>query len=335
LAQIPSFINTTCPTCRGPAKRETDVSDNFLDSAWYFLRYPSTAFNDRPFDPKLTAKWLPVDLYIGGPEHSVLHLLYRRFITMALHDQGRLPFDEPFTRFRAHGLLRKDGAKMRKSKGNVVNPDEYIDQFGADTLRMYLMFLGPFDQGGDWSDQGIVGIHRFLARLWDLVEKHKGLLLSDVAPRDQRQRLHRVIQKVSEDLRSLKYNTAMAALMAYFKTVQPRQQLYEEEVTSLLLMLAPLAPFITEELWERLGKPYPIHQQRFPQADPQLLVRETVTVAVQINGRTRATIELPSDAEQEEAFQVAKRLPALRRYLDGMSIRRVVYVPGRILNIVT
>jgi leucyl-tRNA synthetase len=335
LARILSFINTTCPTCGGPAKRETDVSDNFLDSAWYFLRYPSTAFNDRPFDPNLTVKWLPVDMYIGGAEHSVLHLLYSRFITMALHDQGRLPFDEPFTRFRAHGLLRKDGAKMSKSKGNVVNPDEYIDQFGADTLRMYLMFLGPFDQGGDWSDRGIVGIHRFLARLWDLVEKHQGVLLSDVAPRDKRQRLHRVIQMVSEDLRHLKYNTAIAALMAYFNTLQPRQQLYEEEVTSLLLMLAPLAPFITEELWARLGKPYSIHQQRFPQADPQLLVRETVTVAVQINGRTRATIELPSNAEQEEAVQVAKRLPALHRYLDGVSIRRVVYVPRRILNIVT
>jgi leucyl-tRNA synthetase len=335
LAQIPSFINTTCPTCGGPAQRETDVSDNFLDSAWYFLRYPSTAFNAQPFDPKLTAKWLPVDMYIGGPEHSVLHLLYSRFITMALHDQGWLPFDEPFTRFRAHGLLRKDGTKMSKSKGNVVNPDEYIDQFGADTLRMYLMFLGPFDQGGEWSDQGILGIHRFLVRVRDLVEKHRGRLRSDTAPRDKRQRLHRVIQKVTEDLSTLKYNTAIAALMAYGNTLQPRQQLYDEEVSSLLLMLAPLAPFITEELWERLGKPYSIHQQRFPHADPPLLGRETVTVAVQINGRTRATIELPSDAEQAEAVQVAKCVPALRRYLDGVSIRRVVYVPRRILNLVT
>jgi leucyl-tRNA synthetase len=335
LAEVSAFVKTTCPTCGGPAKRETDVSDNFLDSAWYFLRFPSADFGHIPFQPERTAKWLPVDMYIGGPEHSVLHLLYSRFITMALHDQGLIPFDEPFARFRTHGLLRKGGAKMSKSKGNVVNPDEYVDQYGADTLRMYLMFLGPFDQGGDWSDRGIGGINRFLVRLWDLVERHKLELRSDAAPQEEQKRLHRTVQKVSEDLRNLKYNTAIASLMEYFNSLHQRPQLCEEEVTSLLLMLAPLAPFITEELWERLGKPYSIHRHRFPQANPQLLVQETVTVAVQVNGRTRATIELPSNAEQEEALQVAKNLSALHNHLEVLSIRRVVYVPGRVLNIVT
>jgi len=334
LAAIPSFVNTTCPTCGGSARRETDVSDNFLDSAWYFLRYPSTEFDDRPFDAELTAKWLPVDMYIGGREHSVLHLMYTRFITMALHDLGHLPFDEPFKHFRAHGTITKDGAKISKSRGNIINPDEYIDTWGTDTVRTYLMFMGPYDQGGDFSDRGISGVRRFLNRVWNLVVKHADRLSRETAPATYRRRLHQAIQSVTEDIRELGYNTAIAALMEYMSSIQQRDELYTEEVQGLLLLLAPFAPHIAEELWERIGRPYSIHQQEWPPVDAAMLKRATETIAIQINGRTRATVELPTDAGQEEAVEAARQVETIQRYLNSSAIQRVVYVRGRIINLV-
>jgi leucyl-tRNA synthetase len=334
LAAIASFVNTSCPSCGGPARRETDVSDNFLDSAWYFLRYPSTEFDDRPFDPQLTAKWLPVDMYIGGREHSVLHLLYSRFITMALHDLGHLPFDEPFARFRAHGTIVKDGAKMSKSRGNVVNPDAYIEKWGADSFRLYLMFLGPYDQGGDFSDRGVAGVRRFLNRVWELVTKHAPRMSGEVAPIDDRRRLHRTIHMVTADIQELRYNTAIAALMEYLNAIQRRERLHTEEIEGLLLLVAPFAPHMAEELWARIGRPYSVHQQAWPAADPALLVRATEVVAIQINGRTRATIELPSAAAQDDAVAAARQVAAVKRHLDGAEVRRVVYVPGKIVNLI-
>jgi leucyl-tRNA synthetase len=334
LAAIPSFVNTTCPTCGGAARRETDVSDNFLDNAWYFLRYPSTQFDDRPFDAELTAKWLPVDMYIGGREHSVLHLMYTRFITMALHDLGYLPFDEPFKRFRAHGIITKDGAKISKSRGNIINPDQYIATWGADTVRTYLMFMGPYTQGGDFSDRGISGVRRFLNRVWNLVVKHAGRLNSGTAPAAYRRQLHQTIKSATEDIRELGYNTAIASLMVYASSIQQRDKLYAEEVEGLLLLLAPFAPHITEELWERIGRPYSIHQQTWPVADPTLLVREMETIAIQINGRTRGTVELPTGAAQTAAVEAARQVESVQRHLNGSLIQRVVYVPGRIINLV-
>jgi leucyl-tRNA synthetase len=332
LADVPEFVNTTCPRCGEPARRETDVADNFLDSAWYFLRYPSTEFQDRPFDRELTEKWLPVDMYIGGAEHSVLHLLYSRFIIMALHDLGLLSFEEPYVRFRAHGLLTKDGSKMSKSHGNVVNPDEYIERLGADTLRMYLMFLGPFEQGGDFSDLGIGGLRRFLNRVWDLVNAHADRLEPRIADITAARTLHRTIQKVTDDLANLKYNTAIAALMSYLNTLQGRTDLAREELTTLVLLLAPFAPHITEELWQRLGGASSVHRQRWPSADPELLRAEEVTVAIQVNGKTRGVITLPAEADQQQALEAARAVPAAQHALSG-TVRRVVYVPGRILNI--
>jgi leucyl-tRNA synthetase len=334
LAAIPSFVNTTCPTCGGAARRETDVADNFLDSAWYFLRYPSTEFDDRPFDAELIAKWLPADMYIGGREHSVLHLMYTRFVTMALHDLGYLPFDEPFKRFRAHGTITKDGAKISKSRGNVVNPDEYIAKWGADTVRAYLMFMGPYTQGGDFSDRGISGVRRFLSRVWNLVVKHADGLNRETAPAAYRRRLHQAIHSVSADIRELGYNTAIAALMEYTSAIQQRDELYAEEVEGLLLLLAPFAPHIAEELWERIGRPYSIHQQAWPTPEAALLIQETETIAIQVNGRTRATVELPAGTSQAEAVEAARQVEGIQRYLNGAAMRRVVYVPGRIINLV-
>jgi leucyl-tRNA synthetase len=334
LAAIPSFVDTTCPSCGGPARRETDVSDNFLDSAWYFLRYPSTQFDDRPFDAELTSKWLPVDMYIGGREHSVLHLMYTRFITMALHDLGYLQFDEPFKRFRAHGTITKDGAKISKSRGNVVNPDEYIATWGADTVRTYLMFMGPYTQGGDFSDRGISGVQRFLHRVWNVVVKHASDLHAGPAPEARRRKLHQAIASVTADIRELGYNTAIAAMMVYVSSVQQHHELYAEEVEGLLLLLAPFAPHIAEELWERIGRPYSIHQQAWPVADPALLARELETIAVQVNGRSRGTVELSAGAAEAEAVEAACQVETVQRFLNGSPIRRVVYVPGRAINLV-
>jgi leucyl-tRNA synthetase len=334
LAAIPSFVNTTCPSCGGPARRETDVSDNFLDSAWYFLRYPSAEFDDRPFDAELTRKWLPVDMYIGGREHAVLHLMYTRFITMALHDMGHLPFDEPFRRFRAHGTITKDGAKISKSRGNVINPDEYIAAWGADTLRTYLMFMGPYTQGGDFSDRGIAGVRRFLGRVWAQIARQAGHLRDDPAPPDRRRRLHQTIQRVTDDIGELGYHTAIAALMEYVGSIPPRGQLHAEEAEALLLMLAPFAPHMAEELWTRIGRPYSIHQQRWPAADPAMLERATETIAVQVNGRARGVVDLPAGADQGTAEAAARQVEAVQRQLGTAAIARVVYVPGRVINIV-
>ena len=334
LADVPDFVHVDCPTCGGPARRETDVSDNFLDSAWYFLRYPSSTVDDRAFDAELTRKWLPVNMYIGGAEHSVLHLLYSRFITMALHDLGYLEFEEPFTRFRAHGLLSKDGSKMSKSRGNVINPDAYFERLGADTLRLYLVFLGPYDRGGDFSDAGISGMRRFLGRVWDLVQRHAGRLTDATPATQMRQTLHQTIRQVRYDLEHLRYNTAIAALMTYVNTLQERDILHEEEVSALLRMLAPFAPHIAEELWSQLGKPYSIHQHSFPEPSQAVLEVKTVPVAVQLNGRTRGLIQLARDATEAEALATARSVNLAREPLDMARLRRVVYVPGRILNFV-
>jgi leucyl-tRNA synthetase len=270
-------------------------------------------------------------MYIGGPEHSVLHLLYSRFITMALHDLGHLTFEEPFEKFRAHGLITKDGAKMSKSKGNVVNPDEYIDRYGADTLRMYLMFLGPYDQGGDFSDQGIGGVYRFLNRLWALIAE--GELAQGEPPLEARRTLHRTIKRVTEDLASLKYNTAIAALMEYLNYLQRQTSVHREEVRSFLLMLAPLAPFASEELWARIGETFSIHQQTWPEYEPELAALEKVPVPVQVNGRTRDVVEVASDAGEAEVQALALASEKVQRHLGGKPIKRVVYVPGRLLNL--
>lgn len=334
LADSASFVDTRCPSCDAPARRETDVSDNFLDSAWYFLRYPSVGFNDTAFDRSLTTKWLPVDMYIGGPEHSVLHLLYSRFITMALHDLGFLAFDEPFKKFRAHGFITKDGTKMSKSKGNVVNPDEYIERFGADTLRIYLMFLGPFDQGGDFTDRGMAGIHRFLRRVSILVHEHYQSLQNADLDLESSRQLHRTIQVVTEDVMKLRYNTAIAILMEYLNYLQGKSRLYQEEISVFLRLLAPFAPHLSEDLWQFIGGTFSVHQQAWPKVRTEFLAIDEVNVAVQVNGKTRAIIRLPVDATKDKALAVAMQVPSVMRHIGVESVNRVVYVPNKILNIV-
>ena len=336
LASVESFVRTTCPTCGEEARRETDVCDNFLDSSWYFLRYPSTEFDDRPFDPDLTKKWLPVTMYVGGKEHAVLHLLYTRFITMALHDMGFIEFAEPFQRFRAHGTLIMHGSKMSKSRGNIVSPDDYFLSHGADTLRAYLMFAGRYEEGGDFSDKGIGGISRFLNRIWDLVQRYLSQEGEDgELPLEAQHAMHRTIKKVTREIGELKYNTAIAALMEYSNQLQRRPALDAAEMRTFLLLLAPITPFITEELWERLGNTTSIHQAAWPETDEALAQEQEVAVAVQIDGRTREVLQVAAGGDEASVTAQAKQSPRVQRHLDGRKIVRTIYVPDRLLNFVT
>ena len=331
LARHKEWYLVPCPECGKTARRETDVSDTFLDSAWYFLRYTSTGRDDVPFDSELTRRWLPVDFYIGGNEHAVLHLLYTRFITMVLHDMGHVGFEEPFKRFRAHGHIVRDGAKMSKNKGNVVNPDTYIEQWGADAFRMYLMFLGPFEEGGDFREGGISGVKRFLDRLWKTASESESAGEPD---RNVMRKLHQTIRKVGEDTPALGYNTAIAAMMEYMNVLRAGERMtHRAEVEPLLILLAPYAPHIAEELWERLGHSESVFETRWPGFDHALAAEQTVELVVQVNGKVRGRLTVHPGITQEEAVRLARSDPSVAKFLVSEP-RKTVFVPGRLLNLV-
>ena len=331
LARHAEWFHVACPACGGAGRRETDVSDTFLDSAWYFLRYPSVGDDRVPFDSSITKKWLPVNSYIGGNEHAVLHLLYSRFITMVLHDMGHLAFEEPFTRFRAHGLIIREGAKMSKSKGNVVNPDAFIDQWGADAFRTYLMFLGPYEEGGDFRDAGISGVRRFLERLWLAAE----LASTDGEPDPAvLRKLHQTIAKVSHDIPRLSYNTAIAAMMEYMNVLRKGERPpHRSEVEPVVQLVAAFAPHIAEELWERFGHEASVFDSGWPAFDAELARDESVQLAVQVNGKLRGTLTVAREIPQEEALALALAEPGIAKHLTGPT-RKVIFVPGRLLNLV-
>jgi leucyl-tRNA synthetase len=337
LARVEEWYRTTCPSCGADARRETDVSDTFLDSSWYFLRYPSTDRDDVPMDPEITGRWLPVDCYIGGEEHAVLHLLYARFITMALKDMGHLEFEEPFVKFRKHGLIIREGGKMSKSKGNVIVPDPIIEEFGADTFRLYLMFLGPFSEGGDYRDEGIQGPFGFLHRLHStalgsLDPDSEGGSPDPVVER----KVHQTIKQLSEQLPNLQYNTAVAALMECLNVIRAGgRKAHRSEVEPLVIMVAPFAPHIAEELWERLGNEGSVFDgSRWPTFDPAKAAENVVKIAVQVNGKLRGTVEVTTGAGQEEVEALARSQENVTRHLQGASVRRVIFVQDRLLNFV-
>ncbi len=331
LARHDEWYRVPCPSCGVMGRRETDVSDTFLDSAWYFLRYPSADRSDVAFDPALTQRWLPVSTYIGGNEHAVLHLLYARFITMVLHDAGLIDFEEPFTRFRAHGMIIREGAKMSKSKGNVVNPDELIDRWGADAFRTYLMFLGPYEEGGDYRDSGITGVRRFLDRIWGSV--HESITTGAPDPTVLR-KLHATIKKVGGDIPALGYNTAIAAMMEYVNVLRASERMvHRDEVLPLVQLVAPFAPHMAEACWEVLGHTESIFDSRWPAYDPALLIADTITIAIQISGKTRGTVQVGKDATQDEVYAAALREPNIAKFVVTEP-KKIIYVPGRLLNIV-
>jgi leucyl-tRNA synthetase len=273
---------------------------------------------------------VPVDSYIGGNEHAVLHLLYARFVTMVLHDGGHLAFDEPFVRFRAHGMIIREGAKMSKSKGNVINPDEYIREWGADAFRTYLMFLGPYEEGGDYRDQGIIGVKRFLDRLWASVrDASDGSVDRALAPK-----LHRMIKKVGDDLPSLNYNTAIAAMMEYINTLRAGERVASRaEVAPLVQCVAPFAPHLAEACWRMLGHTSTVFDAAWPEYDPTLLVDNEVDLVVQVNGKVRGKLRVAADITEAAALAAACADASIAKFITG-EIRKVIFVPGRLLNIV-
>ena len=346
LAENQEFLNVPCPRCQLPGRRETDTMDTFVDSSWYLLRYVSPRFADGPYEPDLLKKWLPVDQYTGGAEHAVMHLLYARFFIKAMRDIGLVDFDEPFLRLFNQGvILGSDHEKMSKSRGNVVNPDDVVGVMGADAVRCFLMFIGPWDQGGPWSDVGINGVARWLNRVWALVERNpEDLNSAETDPqvvRDTLRVLHQTVRKCHGDLDRFKFNTAIAALMELVNHLSKvwaegsvDTDTWQECVEKFLLMLAPIAPHISEEMWERTGHQYSIHQQRFPQWDESLAADETITLVVQVNGRVRDRIEVPAGIDEPTAHQLALASEKVQPYTEGKVVNKAIYVPGRLVNVV-
>jgi leucyl-tRNA synthetase len=343
LTRDPDFLNTTCPDCGKAARRETDTLDTFVCSAWYHLRFASPRPDEDPFDSEQVRAWSPVTSYIGGREHAVMHLLYSRFFNKALRDLGFVEFDEPYAKLMNQGMLIKDHKKISK-RSNPLNPDPIVEQHGADTLRCYLMFLGPWDQGGDWSDSGINGIKRWLGRVWDVAGRDfSGLGESGdaEAERSLERVSHATTQRVITDMEAFKFNTSIAALMEFTTALIHAHDAGKISVRSwragverLLLHTAPLAPHIAEELWERTGHTGSIHLEMNPEFDEALTATETITLAVQVNGKVRDQVEVPADVNQDDAVAAAKASSKVARHLEGMIEAKLIYVPGRLVNIV-
>ena len=334
LASVEKFYKVRCPACKSWARRETDVSDTFLDSAWYYLRYPSTRdtrSGQVPWDPVITKKWLPVDMYIGGAEHAVLHLLYVRFLALAFYDWKLTHFEEPFKKFRTHGLIIKDGAKMSKSRGNVVNPDEYIRAYGSDAIRMYLAFLAPLTQGGDFRDEGIRGLTRFLERVLRLVGESRR-----TEEKSRNRILHKTIKKITEDIENLQYNTAISTLMTLLNNFEAGG--FSGEDTKIFLkLLAPFAPHLTEELWQtyfsKRGKFKSIHLETWPKYDPSATEEKTFELVVQVNGKVRGRAVLPAGAGESEAKKAALSIENIQQHIKGEPWK-VIFVPNKLINFV-
>ena len=343
LARHSGFLNTTCPRCAGPAKRETDTMDTFMDSNWYFIRYLSPRYEAGPVEPARAEGWLPVDQYTGGAEHAVMHLLYARFFWKVARDLGVVRGDEPFLRLFNQGqILGPDGQRMSKSRGNVVAPDEQVGKYGADSFRCYLMFLGPWEDGGPFSLRGINGLWRWLNRLWSLVLSEPAPGVADrAATRDLRRLTHKTIRRVTEDGERFRFNTMLAALMEFTNgLINARDSgpvdagAWKGATEALLLLLAPMAPHIAEELWARRGRPYSVHQQAWPTWDADLAREEEATLVVQVNGKVRDRFQVAADIDEANAREKALASPRVQAHIDQRKVQRVIYVPGKLVNVV-
>ncbi len=350
LTYVESFVNTTCPQCGGPARRETDTMDTFVDSSWYFLRFCDPHNTEEPFAPQRANYWMPVDQYIGGVEHAILHLLYSRYFTKVLADAGMVDVQEPFRRLFTQGMITKGGAKMSKSKGNVVPVDEMVESLGADAARLFVLFIGPPEEDAEWNDRGAEGMYRFLGRVWRLFEGRVvvGSSGGEHAPgdysqadRDLLRKMHLTIKKVTDDIKRFHFNTAVSATMELANAMQayrdahgPEKAAYQAAAGNLLLLLAPMAPHITEELWRSSGGEGSIHTQSWPHFNAELAAAEKVTLVVQVNGKVRDRLEMSADITQAEAVQAALGSAKVQQHLDGKTPEQVHYVPGRLVNIV-
>ncbi len=339
LERHPAFKNVECPSCGGSARRDTDTLDTFVDSSWYFLRYCSPKLDTAAFDAETLGHWMPVDQYTGGVEHAILHLLYARFFTKALHDLGHLDFVEPFTRLKSQGMVVSGGAKMSKSRGNVIEPREVVAEFGADTLRATMLFAGPIEEDVDWADVSTSGMFKWLNRLTRIVDEHVAAR-SDDGSEELRRATHRTIAAVGDDYEKYKYNTALAKLMALTNSISAvtnkgdHGPAVTEALEALLVMLSPIAPHLAEELWHRLGHTDFVVVAPWPQHDEALLVEDTKRIVVQINGKLRDTVDMAAGTAQDEAEAAARDLDNVARHLHDMQVVKVIWVPDRLLNFV-
>ena len=331
LANVKSFMETTCPKCKGKATREADVMDNFLDSAWYFFRYLSPKNDQVIFDRALGKKWLPVDFYVGGNEHAVLHLMYTRFITMALHDLGLIDFDNPFKKFRANGMILKDGKKMSKSKGNVISPEEYGEKVGYDALKSYVLFLGPLSENRSFSDEGIMGTRRWVDRIANFAPN-----ISNEKVDDEKvlKKLHKTIKAVQDDMENQKYNTAIARLMELTNAFYAVKKISQNTWEKFLHLSAIFLPALCEELWSGLGYEESIFLSAWPEVEEKYLIDDTVEMAIQVNGKVRDIIEMSVDISQEEAENWAMKSSKIKKHIEGKKIKKVIFVKGKLINLV-
>jgi len=341
LAKSKEFIETECPKCQSPAQRETDTMDTFVCSSWYYFRYTDPK-NEREFASKEKIKtWLPVNIYIGGAEHTVMHLLYSRFFTKTLRDLGYLDFPEPFLTLRHQGIiLGEDGQKMSKSRGNVIDPDEQVKKYGSDVVRMYLCFMSPYNQGGPWNPKGIIGIDRFLKKVWAIFHVAQ---IDDSKNEKLENLLHKTIKKVTEDIENLRFNTAISALMILVNEMQKFKAQSLEYLKNLLLMLAPFAPHLSEELWSSFAKnsedkhfnvANSVHNQPWPKYNPKLIREEIIQLVIQINGKVRDKIEVEADIPEEKAKELALSQEKIKKWIGGRSVQKIIFVPGKLINIV-
>jgi len=354
-----AFLKATCPKCGGPATRETDTMDTFVDSSWYFLRFLNPDLETAPFSKDAVDRWLPVDQYIGGVEHAILHLLYSRFIVKVLRDMGYLSFPEPFARLFTQGMICKDGHKMSKSKGNVVAPDALIEKFGTDTVRLYTLFIGPPAKDAEWNDRGVEGSYRYLTRYWKMIDDfteasgsrsggqarptmHETAWAISGPRRDLRRRTHEIASRVLDDMDRLHLNTAVSGLMQLVNGVQEYQggggdlQMPEvaEAVDLTTRLLAPLAPHTAEGAWARLGRSGSVFRSGWPKVSEEALKQEVVRYVVSVNGKVRSNIEVPADAEQETIRERALADGNVQKHTEGKAVQQVIVVPGRLVNVV-
>ncbi|HMS91922.1 MAG TPA: leucine--tRNA ligase [Candidatus Saccharibacteria bacterium] len=337
------FLHTTCPECRADAKRETDTMDTFVDSSWYYLRYPNVNYDKAAFDPEAVKTWLPVNRYMGGVEHAILHLLYSRFITKFLHEQKLVDFTEPFTQLINQGLiLGPDGNKMSKSKGNVIDPAEYVDKYGSDALRLYLMFMGPYEEGGPWDSGRFEGTYRFIGKVWDMVTiEYQEVDVDSILEAELQSRLHKLIKKVSEDLKDVKFNTAISAMMEFVNYAGKLKQdgvvskrAWQDMMIVFTTILAPFAPHLCEELWEYQGNTESVHIQSWPKYDPQLIKDDVETIVIQVNGKLRGEFVIESGTSKEILEKKAIELNTQNNYTKDLEVLKTIVVPGRLVNFV-
>jgi len=353
LEKIPSFVNVACPKCGEPARRETDTMDTFVDSSWYFLRYASPRNETLPFTREAVDYWLPVDLYIGGVEHAILHLIYSRFFTKLLRDLGLTGLDEPFPHYLAQGMVTKDGSAMSKSKGNVVDPDEMIKNYGADALRLFILFAAPPEKEFAWNEDGIDGCYRFLCRVWQAVDEERaaGDEPASESPADPesfgrlQKKMHQTIRKVGEDIgKRFHLNTAISSIMELTNALRKEKDALRPTVAgrallrdvrrTLVLLLAPFTPHVCEEMWSRLGGDGLVHSAPWPEFTPALALEEKATIVVEINGKIRDKFEVALDAGEDEIKAQALALPRIQALVEGKTVRKVVCIKNKIVNIV-